>query len=214
MRRVLFGGSFDPVHAGHLQVADAAARALGADRVSFVPAAQSPHKPGGTAASAEDRLEMLRRAVAGDARFDVLDVELRRGGRSYTYDTVRELLDGPCRGDALVLLIGADQLADLSKWHRARELAALVPIAVAPRPGAPDPPWDALDAALGPEATAALRARILRLPLSPISATEVRRRAAAGRSVRCWVPDAVADWIEIRGLYRGDAAPGTPPVRR
>lgn len=202
MRRILYGGSFDPVHSAHVAIAEAAAKLLGADRVSFVPAASPPHKPGGTVASAEDRLEMLRRAVAGNPRLDVLDVEIRRGGRSYTIDTVRELLDGPCRGDSLVLLVGQDQLADLATWHRARELAALVPIAVAPRPGAPEPPWEELSRALGEDAARAIRGRVLPLPASPVSSTEVRRRAAEGKSVRCWVPDAVADWIEERGLYR------------
>ena len=208
MKRILFGGSFDPVHAAHLAVAEAAARLLGADRVSFLPASSPPHKPGGTAASAEDRLEMLRRAVAGTGLLDVLDAEIVRGGTSYTYDTVKTLLDGPCRGDSLILLLGQDQLADLASWRNARALAALVPIAVAPRPGAPEPPWEALAAALGDEAARGIRSRVLPLPASPISSTEVRRRVAEGKSVRCWVPDPVADWIEERGLYRGGGAAG------
>ncbi len=202
MRRLLYGGSFDPIHSGHLAVAEAAARILAADRVSLIPAGDPPHKPR-TVASAEDRLEMCRLAVAGSALFDVLDVEVRRAGPSYTYDTVAELRDGPCRGDALVLLVGQDMLADLPRWHRARELAALVPIAAVPRPGAPDPPWEELDATLGTELAAQIRSRILPTPRTDISATAVRRRVAEGRSVRCWVPDAVADYIERRGLYRG-----------
>jgi nicotinate-nucleotide adenylyltransferase len=206
VRRILFGGSFDPVHAAHLAVAEAAARLLGADRVSFLPAASPPHKPGGTVASAGDRLEMLRRAVAGNPLFDVLDAEIVRGGTSYTCDTVEALLAGPCRGDSLVLLLGQDQLADLASWRRARELAALVPIAVAPRPGAPEPPWERLAAALGDDAVRGIRGRVLPLPASPISSTEVRRRVAAGKSIRCWVPDPVADWIEERGLYRPGGA--------
>jgi nicotinate-nucleotide adenylyltransferase len=201
MRRLLYGGSFDPIHAGHLAVSAAAARALGADRVCLVPAASSPIKDG-SEASPGDRLEMCRRAVRDDPLFEVLDLEVLRGGRSYTYDTVRALLDGPFRGDQAMLLLGQDALADLPRWHRARELAALVPIAVAPRPGTPEPDWNALALSLGGDAADGIRRRFLRLPTSTISSTEIRRRRAAGVSIRCWVPDAVADYIEERGLYR------------
>jgi nicotinate-nucleotide adenylyltransferase len=203
VRRLLFGGSFDPVHAGHVSIARAAARALGADRVSLVPASGAPHKRGGASAPAQDRLEMCRRAVAGDALFDVLDVEVRRGGVSYTVDTVRELLAGPCAGDSVMLLLGQDQLAGLAQWKEARALAALAPIAVVPREGADEPPWADLTAALGSEAADGIRARMLKVAPVAISSTDVRKRAAEGRSVRCWVPDPVADYIEEKGLYRG-----------
>jgi nicotinate-nucleotide adenylyltransferase len=202
VRRLLFGGSFDPVHSGHLQVGSAAGRALAADRVSLVPAADAPHKRGAAVASAQDRLAMCRLAAATDALFDVLDVEVRRGGVSYTIDTVAELAAGPCRGDHLLLLLGQDSLADLPKWHRARELAALLPIAVVPRPGATAPPWTELEAALGAQSTDAIRRLWLRVPQSKVSSREVRRRVAEGKSIRCWVPDPVADYIEERGLYR------------
>ena len=202
MRRLLFGGSFDPVHAGHVSIAQAAARALGAERVSLVPAAGAPHKRAGASASAADRLEMCRRAVAGDALFDVLDVEVRRGGVSYTVDTLRELVAGPCAKDSLMLLVGQDQLAGLPQWKDAREIASLAPIAVVPRTGAAEPPWAELETALGREAAGGIRARVLKVAPVAISSTDVRRRVAEGRSVRCWVPDAVADYIEEKGLYR------------
>jgi nicotinate-nucleotide adenylyltransferase len=208
MRRLLFGGSFDPIHAGHLAVAEAAARALGADRVALVPAATSPIKDG-TAASGEDRLAMCRLAAQGNPLFEVLDLEVRRGGRSFTIDTVEELLGGPFRGDQVMLLLGQDALADLPRWHRARDLARRVPIAVAPRLGAAPPDWEAIAAVIGEEDAARIRARVLRLPESRISSTEVRRRLAEGKSVRCWVPDPVADWIEAKGLYR-PVSPGPP----
>lgn len=201
MRRILYGGSFDPVHAGHLHVAAHALALLGADRLSFVPAASSPLKPDGPRAPAEDRLAMVRLAAATDPRFDVLDVEIARGGRSYTFDTVRALLDGPCKGESLMLLLGADALRDLPRWHRARELAALVPIAAAARPGVTEPDWGELGRALGADAMNGLRARILRIPPNPVSSTAVRRRIAEGKSVRCWVPDPVADYIEAKRLY-------------
>jgi nicotinate-nucleotide adenylyltransferase len=202
VRRLLFGGSFDPLHAGHLSVARAAARVLGAERVSLVPAGDAPHKRGAAAASASDRLEMCRRAVAGDPLFDVIDVEVRRGGLSYTIDTVRELLAGPCRGDSLMLLLGQDAFADFATWRSARELAALVGIAVLPRPGAKEAPWDELARVIGQETADRIRARVL--PVAPVeaSSTAVRERVAAGKSIRCWVPDPVADYVEERGLYR------------
>jgi nicotinate-nucleotide adenylyltransferase len=202
VKRLLYGGSFDPIHAGHLSLARAAARVLGADRVSFVPAAEAPHKRGFAAATPDDRLEMCRRAVLGEPLFDVLDVEIERGGVSYTVDTVRELLAGACRGDQLMLLIGQDQLADLATWRNAAELVALAPIAVLPRAGAPEPPWPLLAEKLGREAADGIRARLLRVPPVDISSTAVRRRVAEGKSIRCWVPDPVADYVEARGLYR------------
>lgn len=200
MKRLLYGGTFDPVHAGHIAIALAALRATGADRVCLVPASVSPHKQA-TVANADDRLAMCRLAAAGHAEIEALDLEVLRGGRSYTFDTVSELLAGPFRGDQVLLLLGQDALNDLPKWHRARELAALVSIAVAPRPGAAAPDWAVLTAALGADAVAGIRSRVLRLPTSPVSATEVRARRADGRSIRCWVPDAVADYIESKGLY-------------
>jgi nicotinate-nucleotide adenylyltransferase len=206
VKRLLFGGSFDPIHAGHVAIAHAAAKALGADRVSLVPAADAPHKRGAARASAADRLEMCRLAAGGDPLFDVLDVEIRRGGVSYTIDTVRELLAGPCRGDQLVLLLGQDSLADLPAWRDAAALAALAPIAVVPRRGAKDPPWSELETSLGRAATDGIRARMLRVTPVDMSSTIVRQRVADGKSIRCWVPDAVADYVERRGIYRGDAA--------
>jgi len=202
VKRLVFGGSFDPVHAGHLAVARAAAKVLGADRVSLVPAADAPHKRGAASASADDRLEMCRRAVDGDPLFDVLDVEVRRGGVSYTVDTLRELREGPCRGDSLMLLLGQDALAEFATWRAAREVAESAPIVVVPRRGGKAVPWDALEEVLGKSATDAIRARVL--PLTPVegSSTQVRDRVAAGKSIRCWVPDPVADYVEARGLYR------------
>jgi nicotinate-nucleotide adenylyltransferase len=202
VKRLIFGGSFDPIHAGHLAVARAAARLLGADRVSLVPAADAPHKRGAASASAADRLEMCRRATSGDPLFDVLDVEVRRGGVSYTIDTLRELRDGPCRGDSLMLLLGQDAFADFATWRNARELAASTPIVIVPRPDAKTVPWDEMERALGKPTTDAIRSRVL--PTTPVeaSSTAVRARVAAGKSIRCWVPDPVADYVEERGLYR------------
>lgn len=200
-RRLLYGGTFDPIHSAHVTVAEAAGRLIGADLVSLVPTGDPPHKPEGPYASAEDRLEMVRRAVAGRPLLDVLDLEVRRGGTSYTIDTVERLLAGPCKGESLALLLGQDALDLLPQWHRVHELLDLVPVFVAPRANAPEPPWDRLRAAFGDAVVDDLRKRTLATPREPISSTDVRRRIAEGRSIRCWVPDPVADYIETRGLY-------------
>ena len=134
-RIVLFGGTFDPVHHGHLIVARALAEARGYDRITLVPSASPPHKAPACAPAA-DRLAMLHLAVEAERLFDVCDVELRREGASYTFDTVAELasrLEAPGR---VHLVLGADMLADLPHWHRADELVRLVEFVVAVRP-----PW-------------------------------------------------------------------------
>jgi nicotinate-nucleotide adenylyltransferase len=208
-RRILYGGTFDPIHAAHVAIALAAGNELGADVVSLIPTGEPPHKQDGPHASAEDRLSMVRAAVAEHPLLDVLDVEVRRAGTSYTIDTLESLMTGPCRGEALILLVGQDALQLLPTWHRVRDVVARVPIAVAPRPGAPEPPWERLRAAIGDEATAALRGRVLRTPMEDVSSTRIRERAAAGKTIRCWVPDPVADLIEARNLYSPPPAGGS-----
>jgi nicotinate-nucleotide adenylyltransferase len=200
-RRVLFGGTFDPIHSAHVAIALAAGRELAADAVSLIPTGTPPHKEHGPHASATHRLAMARAATTEHPLLDVLDVEARRGGVSYTIDTLEELMAGPCRGEGLVLLVGQDALQLLPTWRRVREVVARVPIAVALRPGAPEPPWDRLRVSIGDEATEALRGRVLHTPMEDVSSTVIRERAAAGRSIRCWVPDPVADYIEAHGLY-------------
>ncbi len=200
-RRLLYGGTFDPIHTAHVLVAEAAGQLVGADIVSLVPAADPPHKRHGAHASAADRLEMVRRAVDGHPLLDVLDVEVRRGGVSYTIDTVEWLLSGPGAGEEILLLLGQDALDILPQWHRAEDLVRLVRIVIAPRRGAAEAPWQRLRAAFGSEVVDGLRGHVLATPTEAISSTLVRQRAAAGKSIRCWVPHAVADYIAQRHLY-------------
>ncbi|NLX14832.1 MAG: nicotinate (nicotinamide) nucleotide adenylyltransferase [Phycisphaerales bacterium] len=203
---VLFGGSFNPVHHGHLLVARSVAEHLGAQRIVLIPAAQPPHKYGlGTPnlAPAEDRLEMLRRATAGDSDFEVSDIELRRAGPSYTILTVETYLrmlstDVPC-----CWLIGADTLEDLHTWHRVRDLCDLVRIVTAARPGFETPNLAALAEILPRELLGQIRNDILPTPRIDISASQVRQRISAGRSIRYLVPEAVRTFIEEQRLYRG-----------
>jgi nicotinate-nucleotide adenylyltransferase len=193
------GGSFDPVHDGHLAIARAAADALELDRVLLVPARNPPHKTDRVLAPAEDRLALLRLAVAGDPRLVPCDAELRREGLSYSYDTARELLATLPAGARLYYVIGADTLADLPHWHRIAELCGLVTFCAVAREGV------ALDAApllplLGPDGVRRIEEHCLRLPPHPASSTAVRAALVAGERPE-HLPPGVWDEIVRRGLY-------------
>jgi len=189
MRIGVFGGTFDPPHLGHLVVASDACEALGLGRVLWIPSAVPPHKLRTVQAPAHARLEMVRAAIGGDPRFEADDVELRREGPSYTVDTLRELA-ARHPGDELVLLIGADNLREIPGWREPREILRLARVAVLSRDGAGVPPDSPIPA------TSVAVTRV------DVSATEVRRRAAAGETIRYLVPDAVRALVERRGLYR------------
>lgn len=183
----LLGGSFDPVHHGHLIVARVAAEALGLDEIRFVPAREQPFKVGRHGASAADRAVMLELAVAGSDGFAVERAELERPGPSYTVDTL-EALKRREPGTAFTILLGADAAAELPAWHRAADLPGLARIVVFARPGSPAAP-------------SPLAAATIDVPAVDISATEIRRRVGAGLPVRYWVPDAVAEYIDRHRLY-------------
>lgn len=185
----IYGGSFDPVHTGHLLVAQAALEELQLHRILFVPAAQSPFKPETPPTPAAQRLQMLRLALAGWPQFSVEDLEVRRGGVSYTIDTVRELRARHPQA-ALFYLIGADHVSALPRWKAAAELAALLEFVVVPRPGEPAVVW--------PEP---FRGRQLRgFPIA-LSSSQVRARVRAGLSIDLLVPPAVAGAIANNRLY-------------
>jgi len=193
-RRALFGGSFDPVHYGHLMVAELLCALEDLEQVLFLPARRAPHKPGAVA-SGPDRLAMLRLARRGNPAFAVSDLELRRPGPSYTIDSVREL--GRLWGERPTLLVGGDALLELDTWHEAEALLREARVVAYARPGA--------------EAAAA-RARELGVRyhaglLSSLSSRELRRQARRGLSLRYQVPEPVRRYIESRGLYtrRGTA---------
>ena len=183
----LLGGSFDPVHHGHLIAGRIAAEALGLDELRFVPAREQPFKQGRHGAPAADRAAMLDLAVAGAPGFAVERVELDRPGPSYTVDTLKALRARD-PGAELTLLLGADAAAELDAWHRAEELPGLARIVVFGRPGAPMP------------ATPLITGTV-EVPAIEISATEIRARVRAGRPIRYWVPDAVAEYIARHRLY-------------
>lgn len=212
---LLYGGTFDPVHAGHLAVARAARDALGTD-VAFLPAADPPHRaaPG---ASAQQRARMLELAIADEPGFSVDRREFQRSGPSYTVDTLGKLRAELGPQAPLAWLVGADAFRGLPSWHRWQALFELAHFVVAVRPGHG---LDALPPALAeacagrwctlPEELAQRPAGgLLRLemPLQPASATELRRRLGAGEPHGGWLAAPVADFIDRQGLYRGGTAP-------
>ena len=183
----LLGGSFDPVHHGHLIVARVAQETLGLDQLRFLPAREQPFKRGRHGASAADRAVMLELAIAGSPGFAIERAELDRPGPSYTVDTL-EALRAREPGARFTLLLGADAAAELAAWHRAADLPTLARIVVFSRPGTPVP-------------ASPLIAASIEVPAVDISATEVRRRARASLPVRYWVPDPVAEYMVRHRLY-------------
>jgi nicotinate-nucleotide adenylyltransferase len=185
MQIALYGGTFDPVHHGHLILAREALEKLGLDRVIFIPAAQSPFKPTEISASAELRVAMVRVAIAGEDSFELDESEIHRGGTSYTIDTV-EAAHARWPDATLWWLIGEDHLSQLPKWHRYGELVKLTRFAVFSRTG-----------------NGTLANDFPRLTRQvDISATEIRTRVARGDSIRYLVPEAVRALIEEHQLYR------------
>lgn len=190
MKLGIFGGTFDPLHVGHLIVADDAAFALALDRVLFVPAGAHPLKGGSVEASASLRARMIREAIAGLERFVLDERELKRDGSSYTIDTVNELAqENP--GAELYVLVGSDILKELHRWHRAKELAERARIIVMSRAdvSAPDEPEVDIEYT---------RVEVAHIG---ISSTEIRERVRRGRPYRYLVPDNVYRTIENSALY-------------
>ena len=194
-RTLYFGGSFNPIHHGHLICSRAVAESSGFSRVCLVPTGQSPHKPiSSELAAAADRLEMCRLAVSDSHLFAVESAEVERQGPSYTIDTVRAFAaEGRGKVD---WLIGADMLLYLPKWHKAEELIDEVNFVVMARPG-----WNLDWNTLSP-AFRVLKDRIVQAPMIDIGATEIRRRVAAGAGIEYLTTTGVCDYIRRRKLYQ------------
>ncbi len=208
----ILGGTFDPIHLGHLAVAEEVREALGLERVLFIPALRPPHKPGIPLAPGEDRAAMVALAIAGNPAFALSRVELDRPGPSYAADTV-ELLAAAERAAGrqpdLTFILSTEALAGLETWHAPDRLLAACRLAVVPRAGrrVEGPHWLA-------DRFPRAHAVFLDGPDLAISATEIRRRVALGRSIRYLVPDAVIAYIADHGLYTEAATASTASARR
>jgi nicotinate-nucleotide adenylyltransferase len=183
----LLGGSFDPVHHGHLIIAQVARETLGLESLRFLPARQQPFKQGQHRSSPEDRAAMLRLAIKETPGFELERVELDRPGPSYTVHTLQELRAR--QGNPhFVLLLGADAAAELPAWYQAEQIPVLARVVVFARPGSAVPASSSID-------------QVIEVPAIDISATAVRHRVARGQPIRYWVPDAVAEYISRHRLY-------------
>jgi nicotinate-nucleotide adenylyltransferase len=189
MKLGIFGGSFDPIHIGHLLVAQAAVEELGLDKIFFVPAAQSPFKPENEIAAAEIRLKLIRLALAGKTNCEIDDQEIRRNGISYTIETLRDYAKR-FPGAQLFYLIGADNISKLSEWREADELAKLAEFVAIPRPGE--------SMAQFPKP---FRGKMLKGFPIEISSSQIRARIKAGLPIENLMPPFVAEAIHAAKLY-------------
>jgi nicotinate-nucleotide adenylyltransferase len=192
----VFGGTFNPPHLGHLVCAQEAYVQLGLDLVMLIPVFTPPHKPLDDEPGPEHRLELCRRAVAGDRRFAVSDLETSRPGPSYTVDTLHEL-HAKEPNNELFLILGGDVAAGLSHWREPERVLSLATPAIVNRRGTARAQAEAALRELGD-----VRARFFSMPAIGVSSTMIRRRVRAAQPIRYLVPDAVAAYIEAKGMYR------------
>ncbi|HWI65496.1 MAG TPA: nicotinate-nucleotide adenylyltransferase [Symbiobacteriaceae bacterium] len=195
----IMGGTFDPIHFGHLAAAEGAMHVVGLDRVLFMPNRQPPHKAGRPVTPAEHRAAMVRLAIAGQPRFEFSSLELEREGPSYTLLTVQALRER-YPDWRLAFLAGMDSLVDMTTWYQYETLLGLIDMVIFTRPGFSAEQRDAALERLGPELSA--RIRLIEVPGVAVSGTELRRLATEGYPLRYLVPDAVEAYIQEHGLYR------------
>lgn len=195
----ILGGTFDPVHVGHLVAAQAVRETLELDRILLIPSGTPPHKEEDSVTPASLRLRMVRAAVAGDSRFEVADLELRREGPSYTVDTLRALREA-YPANAYFLIMGADQWGGFGGWRDPLAISSLATLVVMTRNGE-DP--DSVDPGLPPDSTGCNRVSVcpVAVPRIDLSSSQIRRRTREGKSVRYMVPESVHRILEASRLY-------------
>jgi len=215
MKIGIFGGTFDPIHWGHLRSAEEVGETYRLDRVYFIPASIPPHKPGQTTTPARDRLRMVRLAVAGNPRFAVSTVELARPGLSYSVDTIREFAGKLKKGDSLYFVIGLDAFREIGTWKNYQEIFALCNFIVTSRPGSKEnDPLKGSGVAVRKlfcydlkrknyRHRSGTRIYFIELTDIAISASEIRALVRQGKSIRYLGPSSVERYINRRGLYRG-----------
>jgi nicotinate-nucleotide adenylyltransferase len=201
MRVGVFGGTFDPVHYGHLILAEQSREQARLDEVWFVPAARPPQKEAQAVTRFDQRVEMLALALAGNPAFRVQELENERPGPSYTADTLAELRARHPDAE-LFLLVGSDSLVDLPTWREPRRVIEQAGLLVVARPGSPVLPADELRARLGLNPDVTLHFEVVRAPLVDISSRDLRARVARGRTIRYFLPRAVECYVADKRLYR------------
>ena len=200
MRLGIFGGSFDPIHIGHLWIGEAAVEMLSLDRLLWIPAARSPLKGRGPIAADAARLQMLRLALDATEKHVVDDREIRRGSVSYTVDTIDDV-SAEYPDAETFLVIGSDSLATMRQWHQPERLLSKVTLAVVQRGGGSEIDFALLDGLVRPDRIDVFRQHVVKMPVIELSSSELRDRIAAGRSIRYRTPRAVESMIEAEGLY-------------
>lgn len=200
MRLGVYGGTFDPIHYGHLLLAESCRESARLDEVWLIPAATSPHKVGNETSSGVHRLQMVQLAIGGHEAFRACDFELQRGGVSYTVETL-EWLHQQRPADELFLILGADSLIDLPRWRAPERICELAIPLVAHRPGAVRPDYRVLDHLMASERLTEARSLEVSMPLIDLSSREIRYRVSVGRSIRFRTPRAVEVYIATHGLY-------------
>jgi nicotinate-nucleotide adenylyltransferase len=196
MRLGIFGGTFDPIHHGHLIVADELRYRLGLERVLFLPAGRPPHKTDQDITADEHRVNMLQTAIAGDPYFDISFVDIERAGLSYTADSMREHQERYPDAE-ITFLMGQDSFRDLPYWHKPGELVQLVNLGVALRPGVVVDFENIVHRV--PEVEG--RAELVNVPLIQIASSEIRRRVRENEPIRYQVPPSIDAYIRRHGLY-------------
>ncbi|MBI5587874.1 MAG: nicotinate-nucleotide adenylyltransferase [Deltaproteobacteria bacterium] len=214
MRLAVIGGTFNPIHYGHLRVAEEVRESLGLDKILFIPTFIPPHKTDEPMTPPKTRLDMARLAVSDNPGFEVSDIEIKRGGKSYTIDTVRALKSGAGEDLKVFLIIGSDSFNDITTWCEYRELFRLSSFVVVERPGYPvKTPGEVLPVELARkfwyDASAGVfmnsdgnTITYLQTTLIDVSSSEIRRKVREGRSVRYLLPGQVMDYIYGQKLYR------------
>lgn len=200
MRVGIFGGSFNPIHQGHLLLAECCRESAQLDQVLFLPAAVSPLKQDRPLAAAKQRIEMIELAIGGHQPFELSTLEIDRGGISYTVDTLRTLT-AQRPADEWFFLLGADSIRDLPRWREPAEICRLATLLVVRRGGLPPVDYDVLSPFVSVERRDYFRSLEVEMPLMEISSTDLRQRIAAGRSVRYRMPRAVEEYIRQQRLY-------------
>ncbi len=198
----LFGGTFDPIHLGHLIVADEAAKHLNAEKIIFIPAKQSPLKGFLPQANDKDRFEMISRATVDRNKFEVSDYELRKPAPSYTIDTVRKFQADHDSATSLYWLIGADSIKDLEYWYRITDLIDICNITTMYRAGCKLPDFTPFEAIWGKIRVEKLQQNVIQTSLIDISSTKIRNRLATGLDATDMLHSAVAEYIREHNLYK------------